>query len=274
VFTTIWRKGKHHFIPDALSRAPVNRPSPEDVEVTGADSAHLRAVFGYRIGQLSEAKANAELSDSYAREGRRDPLLDELRAAADGDAGYAALIEAISTGFLSRRDRTDLAVRQYWTIRQQLSTEDGLVLFGSRVVVPSAARRTVLSKLHASHQGIVRTKQRAAQTVYWPGITNDIIQMIERCEPCQEHRPSLPKEPLRSDPLPDHVFQSVSADLFQAGSLYVLVYADRLSISGATHHPPGRQPELSLAISWTWEYQRASDRTAAPSLPLRSFARC
>jgi hypothetical protein len=32
-----------------------------------------------------------------------------------------------------------------------------------------------------------------------------------------------------SDPLPTYVFQDVSADLFQHGSLHVLVYADRLS---------------------------------------------
>jgi hypothetical protein len=32
-----------------------------------------------------------------------------------------------------------------------------------------------------------------------------------------------------SDPLPAHVFEDVSADLFQSGPLHVLVYADRLS---------------------------------------------
>ena len=35
-FTTVWRKGKEHAIPDALSRAPVNDPAPEDDRV-GAD---------------------------------------------------------------------------------------------------------------------------------------------------------------------------------------------------------------------------------------------
>ena len=198
VFTTTWRKGKHHFIPDALSRAPVGGPSEEDLGVTGADMAHLRAIFSHRVGQLSANDG----------QNRRDPLLDELRHVAGQDSGYAALIEATSSGFPARRDRVDPAVLKYWTIRQQLSVDDGLVYFGSRVIVPSEARRNVLAKLHSSHQGIVRTKQRAAQTVYWPGISNDIIQMIERCEPCQVHRPSLPQEPLRSDPLPDYIFQS------------------------------------------------------------------
>jgi hypothetical protein len=35
VFTTIWRKGKDNFIPDTLSRAPVDQPSEEDdAEIT------------------------------------------------------------------------------------------------------------------------------------------------------------------------------------------------------------------------------------------------
>ena len=235
VFTTTWRKGKHHFIPDALSRAPVGRPSKEDLSVMDADIAHLRSVISYRVGLLS-------LDDGQHRS---DPLLDELRDLANRDLGYAALINAVSNGFPSRRDQTNPAVLQYWTLRQQLSVDDGLVYFGCRIVVPAAARRNVLAKLHASHQGIVRTKQRVAQTVYWPGISNEITQMVECCEPCQEHRSSLPQEPLRSDPLPEYVFQSVSADLFQAGSLHVLVYADRLSgwtvIQQWRHCPSARE---------------------------------
>lgn len=220
-------------------------------DLAHADTAHLRAVFTYRIGLVSEDKPNADLIFGSDGQRQADPLMNDLRKAANGDTGYASLVEAVLTGFPARRDRTDLAVRQYWTIREQLSIDDGLVFFGSRVVVPSAARRSVLARLHASHQGIVRTKRRAAQTVYWPGISNDIIQMIERCQPCQEHRPSLPKEPLLSDPLPEFVFQSVSADLFQAGNLHAMVYADRLSGWTVVHqwrHSPTAKEAIRAVI--------------------------
>ena len=92
-----------------------------------------------------------------------------------------------------------------------------------------ASRQEMLKKLHAAHQGIVRTKRRAQQTIYWPGITNDVTMLIERCATCQEKLPSHCQEPMMSDPLPTYFFQDVSADLFQHGSLHVLVYADRLS---------------------------------------------
>ena len=68
---------------------------------------------------------------------------------------------------------------------------------------------------------------------------------MERCGPCQENRASLLQGPLRSDPLPFYVFQSVLADLFQAGSLHVLVYADRLSgwvvVQQWRHFPSARE---------------------------------
>ena len=37
VFTTLWRKGKDHAVPDALSRTPVQDPSEEDT-LAGADA--------------------------------------------------------------------------------------------------------------------------------------------------------------------------------------------------------------------------------------------
>ena len=46
---------------------------------------------------------------------------------------------------------------------------------------------TWLSQLHESHQGSVW---------YWPGIDNDLDIVIPSCKHCQEHLPSLPKEPI------------------------------------------------------------------------------
>ena len=101
------------------------------------------------------------------------------------------------------------AVGIYWGIRHQLSVDHGIVLFGKRIVIPQAARKNVLKKLHAVHQGIVRTNRRARQTVYWPGITNEITTLLSTCSTCQERLPSNQQEPMMSDPLPTHVFEDL-----------------------------------------------------------------
>jgi hypothetical protein len=57
-------------------------------------------------------------------------------------------------------------------------------------------------------------KRRARQTVFWPGISNDITTLVESCHNCQERLPRQQKEPLMRDPLLTRVFEDVSADLF------------------------------------------------------------
>lgn len=223
-FTTIWRKGKDHAIPDALSRAPVNDPAKDD-ECVGTELAYsIQQAVIQNVNTICHLDDESEGPDQLV-----DSLLLELRSAATTDSKYADLIKAVESGFQSSRQQYPDHVRQFWSIRHQLAVEDGIILFGSRIVVPLAARREILRKLHSAHQGIVRTKRRAQQTVFWPGITNDITMLVEQCSPCQERLPSQCQEPMLTDPLPTFVFEDVSADLFQYGSLHVLVYADRLS---------------------------------------------
>jgi hypothetical protein len=93
-----------------------------------------------------------------------------------------------------------------------------------------AVRQDVRQKLHAAHQGINGTKRRAHQTVYSPGINNDIQSDCESYIPCQRAAASLPQEPMKSDPPPSRIFEEVSADLFSHGG----------------HHPGIRRPSLGM----------------------------
>lgn len=163
-----------------------------------------------------------------------DPLLDQLKEIARSDDEYLALVTTIADGFPERRDYTPSCVRQFWSLRWDLSVEDGLAIYNGQIVVPRAARRDIRNKLHASHQGITRTKRRARQAVYWPGMTNEIVLLVEGCGLCQENRASNPKEPLCVEPPPERVFEDVSADLFESGSLRVLVTAGSSSTAGTT----------------------------------------
>jgi hypothetical protein len=184
-FTTLWRKGKEHFIPEALSRAPVNDPAPEDERV-GADLD-----FSIRKDVIQSIAAICNPEDESASPAHLpDALLADLRSMAVGDADYTILAAAVKSGFGTDRAHVSNYIRQFWFIRHQLSTEDGLVLFGSRIVVPFSSRRNILQKLHATHQGIVRTKRRAQQTVYWPEISNNVTMLVKRCSKCQERQPS------------------------------------------------------------------------------------
>ena len=66
-------------------------------------------------------------------------------------------------------------VKPYLTIKDSLTLNKALVLKDLRVVVPLTLRSEILNILHQGHIGIERTKLRAQNTVYWPGISKDII---------------------------------------------------------------------------------------------------
>ena len=70
----------------------------------------------------------------------------------------------------------------------------------------------VLAQLHESHQGAVCTKQRPRLTVYWPGINNNIDNIVLACKQCQDLLRSHPREPITFKPKPNHPFQEVAGD--------------------------------------------------------------
>ena len=223
-FTTIWNKGKSHAIPDALSRAPVSEPSTDDMDDHPSISHHIRAVWRGKAAELSTNNDSPEPVIAVA-----DPLLESLRASGSADPDYVILLQTVQRGFPPNIEKTHVAVRPYWKVRIELSFYEGLVLKGSKIVIPKSQRLATLSRLHASHQGTRRTVSRARQLVFCPGITNDIATTVDACEACQIASPSRPNEPMITEILPTYSFQDVSIDIFNHAGNHYLVYVDRLS---------------------------------------------
>ena len=76
--------------------------------------------------------------------------MDEFHRAANEDPAYSELLQCVRASFPSDRYALPNAVRPYWKLRDNLYSEDDLVLYGARVVVPAALRRHVLARLHGT----------------------------------------------------------------------------------------------------------------------------
>lgn len=106
--------------------------------------------------------------DPYA-----DPIITEVCEAAEKDDTYQSLIYHVFTGFPAEWQDSQTSLHDFWKLRDDPSTEDGLMLYGSRLVIPVSLRRRVLSLLHDSHRGVKATKLRTRHTVWWPRITSE-----------------------------------------------------------------------------------------------------
>ena len=82
-----------------------------------------------------------------------------------------------------------------------MSADAGILYKGQRMVIPKSCQKDLLERLHSSHQGIETTLRRARDSIYWPGMTNDITQITESCQACSKEKPSKQKETLRSHDL-------------------------------------------------------------------------
>ena len=67
----------------------------------------------------------------------------------------------------------------YFNIRDELSYEGDLVFRGEQVLIPKALRKTIIDKLHQTHNGSEATIQRAKETVFWPKMRHEIAAQID-----------------------------------------------------------------------------------------------
>lgn len=60
----------------------------------------------------------------------------------------------------------------------ELSVVKGILLKGSKVVIPAAMRRDMLQRIHQGHMGLAKCKARARRFVFWPCINAEIAHLI------------------------------------------------------------------------------------------------
>ena len=84
----------------------------------------------------------------------------------------------------------------YYHRRNELSTHQGCLLWGSRVIIPTPGREPLLNELHEGHPGIVKMKVLARSYMWWPGIDGEIDSKVRNCTQCQQHRKNPPNTEL------------------------------------------------------------------------------
>lgn len=90
--------------------------------------------------------------------------------------------------------------------------------------MPPNLREEVLTTIHEGHLGQEKCLLRARSAVFWPGITKDIIKVVESCDACQKHQRKQQKQDLLQPEPPCYPWQILNSDLFEyKGNSYLLL---------------------------------------------------
>jgi len=92
----------------------------------------------------------------------------------------------------------DEDLRPYWTRKLELSTDDGCILWGERVVVPPPGRESLLIELRGGHPGMSKMKSLARSLMWWPGMDHKVVDMVKHCRECQQSQSTPPSASLHS----------------------------------------------------------------------------
>ena len=109
-----------------------------------------------------------------------------------------------------------------------LSIESVLITCGNRIIVPKGMRPEMLQYIHKGHQGKERCLVRARNTVFWPKMTYNVQQLIEKCIICQEHGKSQPIIGTTQE-LPPFPWHTHATDMFYWKRMDFLIVADVFS---------------------------------------------
>ena len=139
--------------------------------------------------------------------------LEEIRLAITSDSTMQHLIQLIHPKQWHSLDSQQQSVysdvssadlKLFRNVRDELSVDaiNGIILRGSRIVLPAVLRRKVLDIANESHQGTVKTKKLLREKTWFPGIDALAKEVIGSCLSCQVNSPESLPEPVHMTTLP------------------------------------------------------------------------
>ena len=123
----------------------------------------------------------------------RSNSLNSLQIATQDDDKLAILKHIIQQGWPNTIKEVPSEVQPYWTFHDELMIEDRLILKGTRIIIPNSKREDILKLIHEGYLGLNKCKMRAKETVYWPGMNDQLEQLVLNCQLCLKYSRSKDK---------------------------------------------------------------------------------
>ncbi|PIK57193.1 hypothetical protein BSL78_05892 [Apostichopus japonicus] len=193
------------YLADTLSRAFLNT---QERSVTEAETESINMIDFLPISKATQRN---------------------MQEATDKDPSLKTVKDYIVQGWPEHKHFIPYYLHPYYSMREELSVQDGIVFKGQQCVIPESMRNEIRKKLHSAHTGIQSTIRRARDSVYWPGMAKDLSDMIKLCTVCNKYQTMPQKEPLISHNTPERPWEKIGCDLFTVDSKDYLCTVDYYS---------------------------------------------
>lgn len=165
-FTAEWVKGKDQLAADVLSRFPVDQPPLDD--------------------ELCDVHAEAAVKIQFADKSVEDLQLQEVSEAQQNDPQLSQVTKCTRCGWPDSLQEVATIAKPFWPTRHNLyfitpTSGSYIILMNGRTVIPLSLQKKMLLILHEGRQGMDKTRHRARNSIYWPGIDREIEDVVKRC---------------------------------------------------------------------------------------------
>ena len=214
-FTLRHRSGALLGTADALSRLPLPSES--------SDNTPVPAEWDMLVNFLDTSPVTSE---NIHNETRKDPILSKVFKFCEVGWSNYVLKDSNLTSYIRRKD--------------ELSLQNGCVLWGSRVIIPTTLRPSIMKELHSSHVGSSRMKELARSYLWWPNLDKDLEELCNSCPECLSQRATPYKAELHPWEWPTQPWHRIHVDY--AGPVegrYFLIIVDAHSKWVDVYHTKG-----------------------------------
>ena len=221
----IYKKGSSMYIADTLSRAYLTSPNRMTGKRDEEDFENVRSVEDLDV--------------------QKDQI-SKIKAATAEDEDIKFVMGHIQKWWPKQWEEAPMSAHPYFTVRNELSIQDGLLFKGDRVVVPASLHSDMLRLLHASHigmEGCIQTCYACfmppilewkdafteLESFYWPGMNAHVRDFVSKCSICLSFKPEQCRKPLQPHEVPERPWSKVGTDLFSCSQRNYLITVDYYS---------------------------------------------
>ena len=248
-FDVVHRAGAKHGNADAMTRKPCDRPrccrrdqnavsssvDPENWVVavirTDDDTVELPSIHSHWD---ADVLAQAQTTDPDIGPIRELKLLakDDERPSWDAVAGLSAVAKSLWWQWCRLRMLRGILVRRF---EEADGTREWM-----QVILPVSLRSEFIELTHGGstggHLGLRKTKCQVQQRAYWPGWSETVKEVLQRCAPCARyHRGKAPRQTELKPFVAGEPWEVISIDITgphpksRRGFQYILTVVDHFS---------------------------------------------